>query len=393
MKVVFVLTKTINPMDGGVQHTTYKLGRQFTILGLEVFYISTKYDGHLDTDFGKLYYAKEKGNANNPKNIKFVVDVLDRIGPNIVINQMPYEHSLRKKIYDHSRRHGYKFIGCLRNSLFSFKSNAVNIVKEHIPSILHPIIQTELAEKVILKRHVTRHTKDLKAIIDEHDYFILLAPPNKKELEYYVGNYKDEKITVIPNSIPSVSSEIPPKDKVILFVGRLNVQHKRADLIVPLWKQLVEKLPDWKFVVVGSGEYLDPLKQQIEKEGLDRISLEGYQSSIDYYPNASIFYMPSAYEGFPNVILEAQSYGCVPVAFNSYLALDWIVNNNKDAKLIEPFDVTKMADAIYDMAINDQKRKEYAEAALENAGNFITEKVCENWLEFFNDLLEEKKVR
>lgn len=389
MKISFVLTKTINPNDGGVQHTTYKLGRQFTKMGIEVSYISTISEGHVRSDFGKLYYPRRTDNVDGQSIIQFVIDSLEEIKPDIVINQMPYEHELRRSIYNHSKLHNYKFLGCLRNSLMGFNNNAIAIVKANVPCFFHPLVRTALVERIILKRHKTRHAKDLRAIIDEHDYFVLLAPPNRKELEYYVGNYRENKIKVIPNSVPSVSSRIPHKEKVILFVGRLNIKQKRADLIIPLWKQLFLKLPDWKLVVIGSGPYLDAMKQQIKEEGLERISLEGYQSSIDYYPSASIFFMPSAYEGFPNVILEAQSFGCVPVAFNSYLALEWIVNDKKDAVLIEPYDISKMADAIFNIAKNDCIRHQLAENALANAREFTTEKVCEIWLTFFNSLLAE----
>lgn len=386
MRILFTLTKTINPSEGGVQHTTFKLGRFFTQRGLDVYYYSLKNDGHVPAQYGQLSHSPKSGGLKVSSNSEHMAEFIREVRPDVVINQMPYEIELRQQLRVLADELGFHFLGCLRNSLFSFKNNALNIAKQHLPVWIHRLIPNRILESVILKRHVIRHKSDLLDIIDKHDYFILLAPPNRDELEYYIRDYKNEKIISIPNSIPSVQESVPVKKKTLLFVGRLNVQHKRADLIIPLWAGLVDKLPEWEFKVVGSGEYFEKLKQELAAVKLPRITLEGFQSSLDYYPEASILFMPSAYEGFPNVLLEAQSFGCIPVAYKSYKAVEWIVNDGEDALLIEPFDIDKMSQSIVKLATDDRQRAKMAEAGLINARRFTIDKIGQKWLEFFDSL-------
>ena len=47
--------------------------------------------------------------------------------------------------------------------------------------------------------------------------------------------------------------------------------------------------------------------------------------SPDYYRRSVIFCITSAFENFPNSLVEAQSYAAIPVVFNFYPVASWIV--------------------------------------------------------------------
>ena len=98
--------------------------------------------------------------------------------------------------------------------------------------------------------------------------------------------------------------------------------------------------------------------------------------------------MPSAYEGFPNTVLEAQSYGCPVLAFNSYVALSWIVNSHKDAILIESYNTTDMAAASIEIAKKQSLLHIMSENAKTNANRFTIDKVGAIWLELFQKLIK-----
>jgi glycosyltransferase involved in cell wall biosynthesis len=241
-----------------------------------------------------------------------------------------------------------------------------------------------------LERHKYLHRKSLRNILSNHDRYILLSPPNEKELKYFVGGFMQYKVMPIPNSIPEVQAKPGIKEKIILHVGRLNDDQKRSDLLLPFWSACKDRLPEWKFVVVGDGPYMAEMKDQIRNQNIERVTLTGFQKPEVYFKKASIFMMPSAYEGFPNTILEAQSYGCPVLAYKSYDALDWIVNDGEDAFLMEPFDVQKMADAAVDLAKDEKNLKLAQNAALKNAGRFTIDKVGKIWEELFEKLSEKK---
>jgi len=386
MKVLFTMTNAFNPNAGGVQRTTYKLGKHFTENGYDVFYYSTANNGHVTSNYGQLYHANNVGGVNNQQNINQLCQILIKINPNIVINQMPYEKKLRKTLFEYKTKLNYSLLGCLRNSLFSFKSNVNFIMKETFPNFLYQILNNNFGEFVVQKWHFLKHRKELRAIIDTHDRFILLAPPNKEELDFFVGDYKSEKVISIPNSIPAIHKDTITKEKIILHVGRLDLNQKRSDLLIKFWQEVCEDLIDWKFIIVGDGPYKSMLKKEIKDSKLPNIHLEGFQAPEKYYQAASIFMMPSAYEGFPNTILEAQSYGCIPFAFDSYGALRWIVNDGKDAFLIEPFNTGGMAKRLVSLIKNDCI-EEIRNSSFQNAEKFTVDKVGEHWFKLFKELI------
>jgi glycosyltransferase involved in cell wall biosynthesis len=385
MKILFTQTPPFNPYIGGVSRTTYKLGKYFTESGLSIGYYSFSTENHVKAEYGRLYHSNHEGKTQNLENIKDLEIALADFNPDIVINQMPYEKPLREALANAKATNGFILLGCLRNSLFSVIKNLDAYGQQILPQPFGKWFQNKLGRGVLLNIHYLKHRKALKAILDKHDRFVLLTPPNREELQYFVGNYQQAKVTSIPNSIPEVHNN-SVKQKVMLHVGRLNIPQKRSDLLLPFWKQVHEQLPDWEFAIVGDGPYKPYLEQQIKEENIPGISLQGYQIPEVFYEKAALFIMPSAYEGFPNVILEAQSYGLVPLAFNSYPALSWIVNDQKDAILSTPYNTKEMANQAINLAKDPSRLASMKQNAYYNANRFTIDKVGKEWLKLFNDL-------
>lgn len=385
------MTPAFNPNAGGVQQTTYKLGKFFTENGLDVSYFSTADIGHVEATYGKLIHAVHPNGQKNLENISHLEKVVKDIRPTVIINQMPYETNLTKALAELKLELNFLLLGCLRNSLFNFKSNVQDRMQQMLPAIIFKLMNNPAGRFIIQKRHWLKHRHDLKIILDRHDKFILLAPPNKEELEHFIGKYKSEKVLAIPNSIPEVYKNKMEKEKIILHVGRLNIAQKRSDLLLKFWESCYQQLPEWKFVIVGDGPYKAELEKNIKTKNVPRIYIEGFQKPEPYYKKASIFMMPSAYEGFPNTLLEAQSFGCAPLVFNTYQALQWIVNDKKDAFLIPAFDINKMGDKAIELAQAEKQLIAFQLEAKKNADRFTIDKVGAIWLDFFKKMVQDER--
>ena len=386
MNILFTLTPAFNPNDGGVQRTTFKLGKYFTEQGISVAYYSLEKEGHIKAEYGVLFTAPELGSNNNVHNIKRLEGILKQFQPDIVINQMPYVKELRNILTTNKQKFNYVLLGCLRNSLFNFKSNTRDVMQQMLPAWGFRLLNNKLGIFSAQMRHWIKHRRELKEIINQHDKFILLAPPNREELVYFIGDYKPEKVDAIPNSIPEVHRGKLEKEKIILHVGRLNIPQKRSDLLLDFWEHTHEKLPDWEFIIVGDGPYSEILKEDLLERKLPRVKLEGYKKPEPYFKKAAIFMMPSAYEGFPNTILEAQSFGCSTLAYASYAALNWIVNDGKDAYLSEPYDAKQMAKHAVMLGLNADELLQSQQLALSNAERFTIDKVGETWINYFKEV-------
>jgi glycosyltransferase involved in cell wall biosynthesis len=381
-KILFTMSHPFNPIDGGVQRTTFKLGKYFTENGFDVSYYSLAGIYHVEPEFGKLYFPGKHTNDYQflCKNLN---EVLSVVNPDIVINQGPYEKIFTDVLGKAKVKMDFLLLGCLRNSLFSFKSNIIDILKRRYPQRVHSIVTNKVALYFFLNFHIFKHRNTLKRIIEVHDKFILLTPRNENELQYFLKDYPKNKVISIPNSIPSVLNYMPVKKKRILYVGSLNIYQKRVDFLIPFWEKIHKVLPDWDFFILGEGDQLLPMKQMIERLQLPRVTLVGKTNPESYYMDASIFVMPSAYEGFPNVLLEAQSYGLVPVVFNSYLSLGWILNEDEDSLFAKPFDVNELAEKTVNLALHDKLLTSMAHSALKNAQRFTIDKVGAEWLNLF----------
>lgn len=109
----------------------------------------------------------------------------------------------------------------------------------------------------------------------------------------------------------------PPRRPELLAVARL-VPQKGLDLLIQALARLREpEAPAWQLVLVGDGPERRSLEELAHREGVaERVLFEGFQPDPSRYrERASIFVLPSRFEGMPNALLEAMAAG-LPVVIN-----------------------------------------------------------------------------
>jgi glycosyltransferase involved in cell wall biosynthesis len=383
-KILIILTRAFDPNAGGVQRSTYKISSYFKRHGHQTHVYSYQEEGHAEQDVAELHTASLPGRQRTEANNSKLQQLIINIKPDVVINQMPYEIEIGKALASIHKKQKFLLLSCLRNTLFVVKLNVESYLKVVVPKALQPFLNNQVGRKFILNKHVSKHAKDLKYILDTYDYFVMFGPPNMEELKYFVGDYKINKTHLIPNSILSVEPSIPKKEKRILWLSRVTYNQKRADLILPFWKKIMNDLPDWQLDIVGDGDAFDDVQHQIEIEQIPRVTMYGKQTPYKYYSRAPIYIMTSAFEGFPNTLIEAQSYGCIPVLYDSYPVCSWVVKNGENGILIPPFNIDKMADEIAKLAKDQKKQKKMMQSSLERARDFHLDNVGKLWIDFFD---------
>ncbi len=102
---------------------------------------------------------------------------------------------------------------------------------------------------------------------------------------------------------------------VLLAVGRL-ANEKGMDLLLHACAAVKRQHPELKLTIVGAGPEESALKRLIREPALEgHVSLTGYASDIAAcYRTATLFVLPSRYEGMPNALLEAAAAGLPIVA-------------------------------------------------------------------------------
>ncbi len=135
----------------------------------------------------------------------------------------------------------------------------------------------------------------------------------------------ERRIVVIPNGIDP--SELrpaadllslrekfaAPHEKLVLFVGRL-VYEKGFQLALDALPGVIERVENVRFLVAGSGTHEAELKQQAQRLGLSEhggfLGWIGDDVLHSLYRIADLCVVPSIYEPFGLVALEAMASGC-----------------------------------------------------------------------------------
>jgi glycosyltransferase involved in cell wall biosynthesis len=384
MNIALFLTQKFDPNAGGVQRSTSKLAKIFQSKQHHSIIVSVGNHTTQQENFEgiALYYI-------NIKEENQLKSVLEKESIDCIINQTGYSVSLTKLLLK-NKPLKTKMINTLRINPLNFYDNHKDIIKELFKSKKVDFLNNLITRKFILRYHILKQNIELRFIVKKTDAFVMLSEKFKPELFFLAPSLKklDAKIFGIGNPFQKPKLDIATLDKenIVLFVGRLNVPQKRVDLLLQIWKKLHGEIPDWKFWVLGDGEEKIKMEKFCQKHELDRVTFFGKVNPDDYYKRAKIFHMTSAYEGFGNVLVEAQSFGCVPVVFNSYAAAQDIVIHNDNGILVTPFNIDKYVEETKDLMMNCTKLSQLAFNGYEHITKFSFEESYKKWEYVFKSL-------
>ncbi|WP_269915186.1 glycosyltransferase family 4 protein [Acinetobacter sp. HY1485] len=171
-------------------------------------------------------------------------------------------------------------------------------------------------------------------------------------------------------------------NKTVLSVGRLR-HEKGFDLLIQAWQQVVKQYPNWQLKIIGSGEQADQLKQSTTV--VDNIQFIPNTADLTLsYQQASIYCLPSRFEGFGMVLVEAMSFGLPIVAFDCKIGPKEILKNTLNT-LVEAENTQALADALCNMIA--MQAKQYDAIVVQNkkhAQQYQADAILPRWLELIN---------
>lgn len=215
--------------------------------------------------------------------------------------------------------------------------------------------------------------------------------------EWLRVNTRAKRVVVIPNPVNwPLGSQLPHLDvkdvcrtgrNLLLAVGRLSSQ-KQFGLLVGCFQSLASRHVDWDLVILGEGTLRPALQAQVREAGLEnRIFLPGNVGNVgDWYERADIYVMSSRFEGFPNTLAEAMSYGVAAVSFDCDTGPRGIIRHNADGLLVPPSDSAGLKTALARLMDDESLRKRFAERALGVRERFSMERVAGLWEGLFKEI-------
>lgn len=152
-----------------------------------------------------------------------------------------------------------------------------------------------------------------------------------------------DEITVIPNGVDLARfspGATPPHRQRVLFAGRL-VPQKAVDVLMRAFGAVLRRHPAARLVIAGDGDqrlYLERLARFLGvRQHVDFLGWRSPDELSELYRSSMVTAVPSRYEPFGLVALEAMASGC-PVVVGRVGGLVEIVEDDLSGFLVEPDD-------------------------------------------------------
>lgn len=327
----------------------------------------------------QIVYIPLRNSEKISSNITKKGDRVNLIYSNVFnnIDRLFYHYKLNKILTDIKSKIDFKKIDIIHaHFLFSMGGIALELKKEYQVDYVVSVRNSDL--NLFFRFMPYLRKKGIK-IMMEARRIIFISPAYKEHLiNNYIPiemrNYINHKTTVIPNGISSfwlqnkhINSNFDPKMNInLIYVGEFT---KNKNIVTSIRvTRILKKLGyNAKFIIIGGrGEYENKIKKLARKNKdiidiYDRV--KDKEKLLYMYRDGDIFIMPSFYETFGLVYLEAMSQG-LPIIYTKGQGIDGYFENGKIGYSVNPRDV---ADIVKKIKLILQNYKEISS----NCYNFI----------------------
>ena len=199
----------------------------------------------------------------------------------------------------------------------------------------------EMTRKYRLPFHLVEHTG-----LRLYDRFIVVSDWLRDEV---LRRRPAADVRLVPNGVDAEAAGRLPAAGAgyVLYLGRLDLPNKGLDLLVEAFRSIAARSP-LRLVVAGDGPDRPALERALARGGVaDRAELRGRVGADEKYDllaRADAVLVPSRYETFGMVAVEAAAAGAPVVAFDIGPMRE-LVGPVATGRLVPPFDAGALAEA------------------------------------------------
>lgn len=193
----------------------------------------------------------------------------------------------------------------------------------------------------------------------------------------FVSDY-DRKLAIAQKLLPSAKPHrvihngiepLEPRDQSerlgVGFIGRL-VYQKNPELFL----DVVEKIPNQKFVLAGGGELEEKIRSQVQQRGLsDRLTLLGsldHVAALELISKLDVLVMTPRWEGLPLLPLEAM-FKKVPVVSTAVGGIPEVIQHRATGMLSQSGDAQELAEHVQTLLHDQSLRTKIVDQACAQA--------------------------
>lgn len=134
--------------------------------------------------------------------------------------------------------------------------------------------------------------------------------------------------------------------KSVISIGRLDDNQKGFDNLIKAFSMVHQVHPDWTLTLYGDGGTKSTLYQLItELNASNYIKIKpSTKNVVEVFNQSAIFVLPSRYEGYANILVEALSCGVPSISYDWLLGVDEIIKDNESGLIVKLKDRKKYFD-------------------------------------------------
>lgn len=383
MNILFCNSSNVSELKGGTERITARISCGLEILGHKCF---LAYKTEIDPSLPLTKFEKSI-NVNKSSLERFILDncidvvIIQKMTRDVkLFSEIRKRHHLKYKIISVLHfKPGYEEISAnfksFYSGLFSYTS-----LKEYAKDVVRTVSYP------IYKLFYPFRNKELYRTVYEYsDKVVLLSKSFIREYSKYCGVTDFSKFEVIPNALSFDEylpiDDIQDKRKYVLIVSRLVETPKKISLAIKIWAEIErrQELNDWKLIIVGEGSDRELYERMVHEMKLKRVEFYGRQNPKKMYKMSRVFLMTSAYEGWGLTLTEAQQFGCVPIAFNSFSSIHDIIDNGVNGFIVENNNIQDYALKLTKLMENQLLCEKIAVQSIELSKRYDLRSIVSQW--------------
>lgn len=256
-----------------------------------------------------------------------------------------------------------------------------------------------------IKEHPLRLRLE-KALMNHVDQLEAASQQGKRDMiKFYEA--VPEKVEVIPCGVNlSIFRPIPKdearaslgldKAKIVLFIGRIDPIKGLDTLVTAI--SILRSMPRLKLIIIGGSnnansednEELQGIKALVKKLDISPLVtfLPGQNQEVltYYYSAADVLAIPSRYESFGMVALEAMACG-TPIVASNVGGLSFTIPDSKSGFLVPPGNGERLAEKLNLLLSNKELTNRFGQNGMAWAKDFQWSKVADQEIRLYNKVL------
>lgn len=385
----------------GAETVTYNLGRYFTTQGFRLLiYTRHLIPEQLTEEMHEIFefhLLPDTAKDNTPGNIEYFSESLNTEQVDILIVQGAINFpfcKIRPQI--HSR-----IIFCMHSiplweAYVARSKRCSDLPKQTFMSKLEFLLIRKPTD-LFTDKQKHRALKPYTEIFSCIDRLVTLCPEYRDEMKRMIlksgclgSENADKKFVSICNPLPPPALSVDPKvpkEKTVLYVGRLAWADKRVDRLLKIWHKIESSTPEWRLQILGCGQEMEALQKQAVRLGLKRVEFLGHRTDVAaFYRRATFICLTSTFEGYPMSLVEGQQYGAIPILFDSFAAARKITRNGEAGIMVPAFNLRKYAKTLQKALADDELQSRMREKCYLAADLYTQERIGQEWLRLFEEL-------